>query len=201
MSRVRAQLRAMKAKAERRYTLRRRAESQDATRRRIVQAAVDLHGTVGPARTSVSAIAARAGVQRHTVYRHFPDESALFSACTKHFLAQQPPPDIGRWRAIEDSGMRLRRGLAELYTYYERNEAMIAHVLRDSDTVPVGGGFRALQSNAANALQPRSKASQGRQLRAVLALATDFHTWRTFFHAGLSSDDAARAMAKLIQCG
>jgi AcrR family transcriptional regulator len=188
----------MKPSTTRRYTLHRRAESQEATRRRIVQAAVDLHRTVGPARTTVSAIAARAGVQRHTVYRHFPDEPSLFRACTAHFLGQEPPPDTDSWATVEDFGARLRRGLAELYTYYQRNERMIANVLRDSEVLPVGAGFRTLQSKAATALLRRGRRRPGRRLMAVVAVATDFQTWRTLVRGGLGSEDAASAMAEMV---
>ena len=64
----------------RKYEKKRRAELEADTRRRITETAVELHGTVGPARTSISAVAERAGVRRSTLYRHFPDEAALFDA-------------------------------------------------------------------------------------------------------------------------
>src|SRR5450755_4612336 len=82
------------------YRMKRRAESQLQTRRRITESAVALHGTIGPARTSISAVAAHAGVRRSTVYRHFPDEAALFDACTAHWSASNPPPDLGSWSTI-----------------------------------------------------------------------------------------------------
>jgi AcrR family transcriptional regulator len=120
----------------RKYELRRRAERQDETRQRIVEAAVALHTTLGPARTTVSAIADRAGVQRHTVYRHFPDERTLYVACSGLFQDLYPLPDPAPWQSIADPERRLRRGLTELYAYYERHAADFAPLLRDAEVHP-----------------------------------------------------------------
>jgi AcrR family transcriptional regulator len=116
----------------RKYELRRRAERQDETRQRIVEAAVALHTTLGPARTSVSAIAEKAGVQRHTFYRHFPDERSLIVACSGLFEQQAPLPDPGPWRRIAGAERRLRRGLGELYDYYDRWGTALAPIVRDA---------------------------------------------------------------------
>src|SRR5438445_7556799 len=121
--------------SKRKYELKKRADEMAETRRRITQAAVDLHGTVGPARTTLSAVAERAGVQRHTVYRHFPTEAELFGACSTHYLAANPWPDLEPWRAIGDPHQRLTRALDELYAYYERTEPMFSNVLRDAELV------------------------------------------------------------------
>src|SRR5918999_6016128 len=115
------------------YTLKRRAEQQADTRRRIVEAAVDLHGSVGPALTSLSMIAERAGVQRHTLYAHFPDERSLFLACSGLTLERDPLPDAEPWRAIADQRERLRTGLLAIYGWYERNAELAACVLRDAE--------------------------------------------------------------------
>src|SRR3954468_12285216 len=106
----------------RKYEKKRRAELEAETRRRITETAVELHGTVGPARTSISAIAERAGVRRSTVYRHFPDEAALFDACSSHWEAANPVPDLARWESIGDPDERLQAGLSDLYAYYARTE-------------------------------------------------------------------------------
>src|SRR5580692_11482147 len=99
----------------RRYNMQRRAESQLETRRRITESAVELHGTLGPSRTSMSAVAAHAGVRRSTLYRHFPDEAALFDACSAHWNASNPPPDLGAWRQIDSPELRLSVALEDLY--------------------------------------------------------------------------------------
>ena len=122
--------------ARARYRKRRRAEQEESTRLRITEAAVDLHGSVGPARTTISAVAERAGVQRATVYRHFPDEEALFAACSAHWLAGHPLPDAGRWESIADPGARLRTALAEIYAWFERGEQMLEKTTRDVAVVP-----------------------------------------------------------------
>src|SRR5829696_1786436 len=108
--------------SKRTYRLKKRAADMAETRRRITEAAVDLHGSVGPARTTISGVAERAGVQRATLYRHFPDEDALFVACSSHWMAQHPLPDPAGWAAIEDPDERLRVALKELYEWYERGE-------------------------------------------------------------------------------
>src|SRR5689334_11383888 len=120
----------------RKYELRQRAERQAATRRRIVEAIVALHGEVGPARTTVSAIAERAGVERLTVYRHFADETAMFQACSAHFAAETGPPDPAAWAGVPEPAERLRAALLAFYGYYRRGEAMLAHVHRDAPRLP-----------------------------------------------------------------
>src|SRR5262245_46126234 len=112
--------------SKRKYELKQRATEMADTRRRITEAAFELHGTIGPVRTTVSAIAERAGVQRHTVYRHFPTEDDLFLACSSHFAEQNPRPDQEPWGAIDDPSARLTRALDELYAYYERPGPMYA---------------------------------------------------------------------------
>src|SRR5256885_852289 len=116
------------------YRKKKRAELEAETRRRITESAVELHGSVGPARTSMSAVAERAGVRRSTLYRHFPDESALFEACSAHWNADNPPPDPGAWGEIPDPDERLRTALQEIYGYWRRTEPMIANLLRDEAT-------------------------------------------------------------------
>jgi AcrR family transcriptional regulator len=113
------------------YRMKKRAELEEATRRRITESAVALHGTVGPARTSVSALAEHAGVRRSTVYRHFPDEASLFAACTAHWAADNPVPEIGAWAGIEDADERLRAALSALYPYYRRTAGMMENLIRD----------------------------------------------------------------------
>src|SRR3982074_896487 len=129
------------------YRMKRRAELEAATRRRITESAMELHGTLGPSRTSVSAVAQHAGVRRSTVYRHFPDEKSLFAACSAHWRAANPTPDLGRWAAIEDPDERLRRVLRELYAFYRRNDRMLDKLVPDGALVPTVRwtfeGFRA----------------------------------------------------------
>ena len=116
------------------YKKKRRAELEEATRLRITEAAMTLHEELGPTRTSISAIAERAGVQRATVYRHFPDEASLFAACSGHWTQQHPLPDLEAWAATEDPDERLRVALTELYAYYAATEQMTEHLLRDEQT-------------------------------------------------------------------
>ena len=188
----------------RKYELKKRAERQAETRRRIVEAAIDLHGRVGPARTTVSAIADRAGVQRHTFYRHFPDTRSLFMACSGFYLEQNPIPDPAPWRAIGDPQKRLRRGLADLYAYYERNERMFFNSIRDAEVDPTTAEVQALRF--APALSAAFEVlgqglGNGRRRMALLRLALDFKTWRSLaVDSGLDPKEAAAAMAAAIRC-
>lgn len=194
----------MRETPKRRYRKRRRAEQEDRTRLRITEAAVDLHGSVGPAKTTVSAVAERAGVQRATVYRHFPDEEALFAACSAHWMAAHPLPDLERWREVEDPDERLRTALGQLYGWYERGAYMVEKTTRDVATVPAlqpsmeafAGWFDA----AAEALL-RGRSERGakrRRVRAAIGHALSFDTWRSLVREqGLSRDEAVELIAGL----
>ena len=189
---------------KRKYELRRRAEGMEETRRRITEAAVELHGTVGPARTSLSAVAERAGVQRHTLYRHFPDEDALFTACSGRFAELNPWPDQERWRAIEDPAERLETGLGELYGWYEQTEPMLANLYRDAQLVEaVATHMRPLNAyveEAGRTLASGWPARGGRRkvLNAAVRHAVDFHTWRSLAKAGGVSRAQAVKLARAL---
>jgi AcrR family transcriptional regulator len=190
--------------SRRAYTKRRRAELEAETRQRITEAAVKLHGTVGPARTTVKAVAAEAGVQRATVYRHFPDAESLFMACSSHWASLKAPPDPEGWRAIADPDERLRHALSELYGWYEWAEPMLNNIFRDAPLVPAAGpayaGFERHFEALHDALM-RGRRARGRtraRLTAALAHALDFATWRSLTRQhGLDRDDAVDLMVAL----
>jgi AcrR family transcriptional regulator len=167
------------------YRLKQRAVEMAETRRRITDAAVHLHETVGPARTTVSAIAELAGVQRHTVYRHFPTDEALFAACSAHYNDANPWPDVEAWRAVGDPRSRLARALDELYAYYERTEPMLAKVQRDLELVdairPALEPFTSFVDEATAVLAAGwgARGRRRRVLDATLRHALDFQMWRS----------------------
>jgi AcrR family transcriptional regulator len=188
------------------YRKKARADAEEQTRRRITESAVELHGTVGPARTSISAVAERAGVRRSTVYRHFPDEAALFDACSSHWAASNPPPDLAAWTAIDDPDARLATALGELYAFYGRNEAMLANLYRDAPVMPLVaerftefGGYLV----ASRDLLVRGRPERGRARRRVAAAvghALAFATWRSLVREqGLGDADAAELMCALVR--
>jgi AcrR family transcriptional regulator len=187
------------------YRMKRRAELEARTRRRITKSAVELHGTLGPAQTSISAVAERAGVRRSTVYRHFPDEAALFAACSSHWSAANPPPALDSWAAVRDPDERLRTALGELYAYFRRTERMMGNLLRDEATVPtVGrlmGAYRGYLDAARDTLM-RGRSARGRARAAVAAAvghALAFHTWRSLSRdQGLGDERAAELMCRLV---
>ena len=191
----------------RKYTLKQRAIKQDETRKRILGAVVALHEEVGPAQTSISAIAERAGVQRLTVYRHFPDESEMFDACRNQWMDSHPVPDLAPLRALSDPAQRLRQALLAMYHYYEQTEAMTANVIRDA----------AVSETVATAMQPMltylgsihrmlrdgwdEPVQQPALLDAVIAHALDFMTWQSLVRRqGLTNDQVAEIMSCLVQC-
>jgi len=183
------------------YTLKRRAEQQAETRRRIVEAAVELHGSVGPAATTLSMVAERAGVQRHTLYAHFPDERSLFLACSGLTVERDPLPDAAPWRAIADRRERLRAGLLAIYGWYERNAALAGCVLRDAEFHPLTKEMIALRIDPQFALyQEVLGAKLNAAQRALLALALSFFTWRTLVReGGLKQAAAVAAMVRAIE--
>ena len=187
------------------YRKKRRAELEEQTRLRITESAVALHEQLGPARTSVSAIAEHAGVRRSTVYRHFHDEASLFAACSSHWRATNPPPDPARWAAIEDPDARLETALGELYAFYGRTEAMYTSLLRDEQLVaPVEKGvgdfrayLRAIQDVLMDGRGLRGHAA--RRTRAAIGHALAFPTWQSLTREqGLSDDDAVALMSRLV---
>lgn len=183
------------------YTLKRRAEQQAETRRRIVEAAVDLHGSVGPAATTLSMVAERAGVQRHTLYAHFPDERSLFLACSGLTMERDPLPDPAPWRGVADRRERLRAGLLAIYGWYERNAALAACVLRDAEFHPLTKEMIALRLDPQFAIyRDVLGAKLGATQRAVLRLALNFFTWRTLVReSGLKQSAAVASMVQAIE--
>jgi len=189
----------------RKYEQRKRAENQEETRERIARAAMELHAIDGPARTSLSAVAERAGVQRNTVYRHFPDEQALLYACSGLFITENPVPDSAPWRQIEDPTERARQALGELYAYWEDTEAMTTNVLRDAE-------IHEETRQAVDATFQRPLAQirdtiaagwpHGRKRKRVLAaaeLAIDFRTWQSLVRrSGMTCGNAAALMVEMI---
>jgi AcrR family transcriptional regulator len=190
---------------KRSYRKRRRAELEDETGRRITEAAVDLHGSLGPARTTISAVAERAGVQRATVYRHFPDEEALFRACSSHWRARNPLPDLAEWAAVADPEERLRVALGDLYAWYRQGEGMLEKTTRDAALVPamrpavesMGAWFAEAR---ATVLRGRSeRGARRRRVEAAVGHALSFFTWRSLVRdQGLSDSEAVDLMQGLI---
>ena len=192
---------AMKLMA-RTYTLKRRAEQQAETRRRIVEAAVELHSSIGPARTTVSMIADRAGVQRHTFYAHFSDERSLSMACSGWALEHDPLPEAAPWRAIGDRRERLRAGLNAIYGWYERNEELTACVLRDVEIHALTKEIAELRFGPYWAAYHEVLAAKlSAKQRAMLGLALSFFTWRSLAReGGLKRGAAVAAMVQAIEC-
>ncbi|MCK6451782.1 MAG: TetR/AcrR family transcriptional regulator [Alphaproteobacteria bacterium] len=182
------------------YRMTRRAERQAETRRRIVEAAVSLHGSVGPARTTFSMVAERAGVQRHTLYAHFPDERSLYLACSGLALERDPLPDAAPWPAIADRRERLRAGLRAVYGWYGRNAELASSVLRDAEHHAPTKEIVALRMGPfmAAALDALG-AGLGARQQAALRLALSFFTWRTLVReSGLRPAAAVEVMVRAI---
>jgi AcrR family transcriptional regulator len=190
--------------AKRQYKMRQRAEEQERTRQTIVEATAELHGSVGPKNTSISAIAKKAGVQRLTVYRHFPTEEALFHACTSHWLSENPPPAIEAWAGEETASGRTRRALGAIYDYYQQTNAMWRLSYRDLDQVPA---LRApmeafhdylgeIRDDLLSFWQPKGRKSPA--LRATIWHALTFTTWASLAEQGIGKRQMVDLVGKWI---
>jgi AcrR family transcriptional regulator len=173
------------------YQLKRRGERQDQTRQRIIEAAIDLHQSKGITVTTMSEIAERAKVGRVTVYRHFPDETALVGACSGQYFQLHPLPDPQRWRSVENATDRLRRGLLETYSYHRETEAMMDQVYAAARDYPVMKPYHDHWHRAADILvEAWSLTGYARkQLHAAISLALNFNTWRTLVRVHNLNDD------------
>jgi AcrR family transcriptional regulator len=183
------------------YILKKRAEQQAETRQRIVEAAVDLHSSVGPAATTFSMVAERAGVQRHTLYAHFPDERSLMLACSGLTMERDPLPDAGPWTAISDSGERLRTALTAIYAWFERNAQRAACVLRDAEHHALTKEIAAMRMGPFFAAYHKVLGAKlSAKQKAMLNLALSFFTWRTLvLQSGLKQPAAVEAMVHAIE--
>jgi AcrR family transcriptional regulator len=197
------QLRSLKEQKPRAYQLRARADKQAATHRALAKAAFELHSTVGPAKTTISAIAEQAGVQRLTVYRHFADQDAIFAACVAHAFELDPPPDPQAWTPINEPEARLRAALTATYQYYRRNQRLLANINRDAELPAVA---KRLAHNAEMQLASVAVLCAGwtgaddRMLAAMIGHALDFSTWRSLAERrGLSDAEATEAMTVLVR--
>jgi AcrR family transcriptional regulator len=188
------------------YRMTRRAELEEQTRQRITESAVALHEQLGPAHTSISAIAEHAGVRRSTVYRHFPDDEALFDACSSHWAALHPPPDPQTWSSIADPAERTRTALREVYGYYADTEHMNVSLLRDELLVPAVERrlrdfhlyVRSVQDDLATGRRLRGRREQ--YVRAALGHALAFPTWRSLTREqGLGNSEAVELMSRLVE--
>ncbi len=187
------------------YRKKKRAELEAETRRRITESAVELHGTVGPSRTSMSSVAELAGIPRSTLYRHFPDEAALFEACSSHWNAANPPPDITAWAATADPDERLRNALKEMYAYWRQTERMIENMVRDEATNENVrrhfGGFRAYLEAARDTLLAGRglRGAARKRARAAIGHALALSTWQSVARDnGLDDGEAVDLMMGLV---
>lgn len=187
------------------YRKRKRALSEEETRRRITEAAVELHGTVGPVNTKLTDVAKLAGVSRMTVYNHFPTEIELFTACSTHWASENPFPNPSAWAVVADPPRRLVGALSELYEWYRLKEGMLGKVMRDTPVIPslaqvmdafwqpyVAGVVRVL----ARGWSVEGAGTQA--LESMLRLAVDFNTWKILTDSGLDSERAAELVARMV---
>ena len=184
--------------------MKKRADAVRDTQRRIIEATVELHRTVGPAATRITDVAKKAGVQRVTVYNHFPDEDSLLASCSSHWRSLHPSPDLTAWGEIRDHGERLRVGLEELYAWYRETEPMTANVLRDAELIPALN--KLIQNGLGNYLaaarrvlgeRPGLRGRRRDRVEAAVLVVADFHTWRALSHLG--DADAAELAARFVE--
>jgi AcrR family transcriptional regulator len=188
------------------YELKRRAERQQETRQRIVEAAVELHTTLGPSRTTVQAVAERAGVTRPTVYAHFPDVRSLFEACSGHVREAVPPPDPTPWRSISDAGERLEKALRDLYDYYERLEPLLENVQRDAAVMPLVAEMNAYRVRYLEEIRDllleawTTRGGTRARLARAIGHALEFRTWQSLVRRqGCRPNEAVQLMLAFVR--
>lgn len=196
-------MRSLKKRKSRGYKLRARADRQAATHRALAKAAYELHSSVGPAKTTISAIADRAGVQRLTVYRHFSDQDAIFAACTAHAYEQDPPPNPQAWVPIADPESRLRAALTTTYGYYRRNQQLLTNVYRDAEMPAVATRLAQsaeMQIVSVAILDAGWTGGDARIRAAALGHSLDFNAWQSLTRTqGLSDAEAIDVMIALVK--
>lgn len=185
-------------KRKRNYVQTIRRERQDQTRLQIVEALVALHEEIGPRNTTVAAVAARAGVQRLTVYRHFENEGAMLQACSSHWSAQNPPPQQDAWNQIRGTEPRVRAALLAIANYYSENHKMLFKVYRDASEVKplaaIINGFDSYFSRIADDLASHiMKGKKNETLKSVARHLVRFSTWQSLSKEKLSNEDIAQA--------
>ena len=190
----------------RRYRKRLRADQEHQTRQAITEAAVKLHGTLGPARTTVSGIAEEAGVQRATVYRHFPDERSLFQACSSHYMSMHPPPDPSGWADVADPGERIRRALTDVYGWWDETEDMMSRVIRDAplvESMSAQTEARIAYFDQLAAILMRGRGLRGKRrarVGAAIGHALALSTWQSLVREqGLTNAEAVELMARMVE--
>ena len=183
------------------YQKKKRAEREAETRRRIVEATVALHTSVGPARTTISAVADKAGVQRHTVYSHFPDEGTLFAACTSHWALLHPFPPAESWEAAADPLERLALALRDVWAWYADVESDLELFFRDAELVPAVRADMTRYADGLTIIADRLAADLGGStVRAAVGHALAFETWRSLVRReGLTTAGAVDAMLALVE--
>lgn len=190
---------------KRRYKKTLRAENEEQTRIRIIEAAMNLHEELGPANTSIKAIAEQAGVQRLTVYRHFQDEASLFQACTSHWLACHPPPAVEEWSEITEVARKRLTAFSSLYRYYRETQNMWQASYRDAGKVaalrkPMSDFEKYLDSIRNELAGPSVGKSGGKEsVRITLRHALQFSTWQSLNKEKLSDDKMAELVTRWLQ--
>lgn len=197
-----------KKSEKRSYKLKKRAKRQAEVHRRITLAAVHLHRTVGPARTTMNAIAEHAGVRRATVYNHFPTDYELIDACSSHWMTENPPPDISAWAEISDPQKRALKAFEEMYDYFEREQEMLGHVLRDTHLIEAlekivqqkwEPFIEQIVSILNNGWTNTDDDSVIKKINATLRVALNFFTWQNLRTSGLSNKEAAAQVVQWVE--
>jgi len=188
--------------AARPYATSKRAATRDATRQRIVDATIELHRTVGDVGLTITEVARRAEVSRVTVYRHFPDQASLLSACTGHYFAQHAPPDPAAWSSIPDPLERLEVALRAVYGWFDETGEMVGRGEEDAPTNPVLAELLVPFGVAWDRMRDGIDAgwpSRSMVRRAMIGHALAFSTWKSLRRTqGLSADDAISSMVRSV---
>lgn len=184
----------------RRYSMDKRKEAIEQTRRRILDATMSYHFENGIYPTSFEELAGRAEVSVATIYRHFPDLDTLVGACGADFFAlvDWPAPGSIDYGRATDPQARLRILVERLCRSYKKGEPGFrnmhgeAHLVRTLAEVKV-------QSNAAIKDLVREAIGDGPRVAAVAAVV-DFPVWASLKNHGMPAHALPDAIAHLAGC-
>jgi len=183
----------------RRYDMTNRAEAAAATRRRILQAGVDLLWEQLTIETTLDDVASRAGVNVKTVLRHFGSRDGFHAA-----VEQLALEEIGDERAASPGDVAA--AVHGIFIHYEHRGDGVLKMLGqelfdDTFRERMDLGRRLHRENVAELFAPQlmeQPAADRQALIDLLVVATDIYTWKLLRRDRGLDQTTAEARVRLL---